>query len=98
MFLSLQACIQLYVMKIRDEEECTLQTLQSVRNDDVRELSKSDTNGTRDLSLRQICKIAASEGKLKCLKWAFLRCEVSKNELMPLTTGHKHCRDWLIAH
>lgn len=73
-------------------------SIHDLMQDDVCAVLRKDNDGTREFGLKAVCKFAAQHGKLDCLKWAYMRAGVSKNELLPFTTQWPECRRWLLDH
>ena len=73
-------------------------SLESLSEDNVAALIRRDNEGSLGLDLKVICKYAAQGRRLACLRWAYMRSDVSKNEILPLTTDWPEGRRWLLDH
>lgn len=73
-------------------------TLESLSEDDVAALIRSDNEGRLGLSLKVVCKYAGQGRRLACLRWAYMRSDISKNEVLPFTVDWPEGRRWLMEH
>lgn len=73
-------------------------SLDRLEKDDVLALIARDNKGILGMPVRLVCKLSAQSRSLQCLRWAFMRGEVAKADLLPITVDWPEGREWLLEH
>lgn len=78
-----------------DWKRASMELLQA---DDAAGLARRENEGTLGMPITLACRYAAQSESLRCLRWAYMRAGVSRNELLPFTTHWPEGRRWLLEH
>lgn len=73
-------------------------SLERLQEDDVVALVARDDKGMLGMPVKLVCKYSAQSRSLRCLRWAFMRGEVARAELLPMTADWPEGRRWLLEH